>query len=419
MIAVTLPRPAYYYGWNIVATTALCQAASYGVVINCLSIYIPGWSQDLNVPASFLTLCYTVAGVIFAVLAPLAGAASDRFSVRVMMTIGVLGVALLFGLASMVTEAWHLIALFATVAPFAMIVSGSLQAQLLVSRWFERRRGLAIGICALGQTAAGALLSPALAAGISAIGWRTLFLVLAAALACLCAPLVYLLLRDQPRTERGVDSELPSALDAHADGPREATATREILSRPNFWVLAVCATSASLMFSGVMVNMSPLAISRGLSATEAAGLLSLFSLTALCTKLVAGFAIDRIGGRIVMVAIFSCGVAGVILLRFAGDYVALLSGVLLVAGCGAITVPVATLVAREFGAASFGRAMGAIILVSLVSFLAPTMVAYLREVTQSYDAPFTLLAGAGILAIATASIFRPKAGDRHGHGAPR
>ncbi|WP_091737718.1 MFS transporter [Phenylobacterium immobile] len=399
------PGAAYYYGWNIVAVTALCQAASFGVAINCLSLYIPAWSRDLAAPVSTLALCYTVSGGLFCLLAPAAGAAADRLSVRIMMVLGLLGVAGLFGLAALVTNAVQLIALFATIAPVSMVIAGSLPSQVLVSRWFDRRRGLAIGLSAMGLTVAGAVLPPILALAIPILGWRALFLVIAATLACLCAPIAFLGLRDRPAGARGAERELEVSR-ASATVVTDRLTSRAILVQPVFWRLARIYVVGGFMSSGVLVNMAPLALNRGLTTQDAAALLSAFSLCTLATKLAAGFAIDRFGGRIVMMAILACGVAGVLALKFAGGFAALLGGVVLVAGCGAMTVPVATLAARQFGAVSFGRAMGMIVMAGLGAAFAPPIVAFLRERTESYDAPLWGLAVIGVAALADAALFR-------------
>lgn len=408
MTAITAaPTKGYYYGWNIVAVTALSQAASFGIAINCLSLYIPNWSRDLGVPVSVLTLCYTVNGGGFSLLAPLAGAIAEKWSVRLMMTIGLLICAGLFGFASQVRHAWQLITLFATLAPVGMIIAGHLPSALLVSRWFETRRGLAIGLCTMGQTMAGAVLPPILGVVIPMIGWRPLFLIIAGFLALVCAPTAFFVLRDRPTTERGVASELNlDRAKSDTDAAPAILSVREIWSRPNFWLLLLVSVLGAFMSAGVSVNLAPLMLNRGFTVVEAGTLISALGLGALATKLLAGYAIDRVSARIVLSLILLCGVTGVIVLRLAYTYPLLLLGILLVAGCGALTVPVATTVSREFGSANFGRAMGMIVFAIIISVFAPPIVAFMREATHSYDAPLLVLAVGGILALLAAQFLR-------------
>lgn len=403
------PARGYYYGWNIVGMTALSQAASFGIAINCLSLYIPNWARELHAPVSLLTLCYTVNGFGFCFLGPLAGAIADKRSVRVMMSLGLFICAGLFAFASQAQHAWQLIACFATFAPVGMIIAGHLPSALLVSRWFEKRRGLAIGFSTMGQTLAGAVLPPVLAIILPAIGWRPTFLIIAACLAFIFSPLAYFVLRDRPNSEPGAAEELSAHLAQTETGIEPKVMTMgEIMRVPNFWILLFASVLGGFIASGVSVNLAPLMLSRGFTVAQAGGLISALSLGALGYKLASGYAVDRISGRLVLMLILATGIAGAITVRLAHTYPLLLLGVLLVAGCAAAAVPIATLVARQFGAASFGRAMGMIVFSGTVGVFAPPIVAFMREATNSYDAPLLVLAVCGAVGLATVFFFREK-----------
>lgn len=390
MVERAASRGGYYYGWNIVGITVLAQLASFGIAINCLSLYLPVWSHDLHAPISALAFCYTAPGTVFCLLGPLTGHAADRLSVRWMITLGVLGVALLFALASQVTHAWQLIALFSTLAPVSMVIAGFVPCQVLVTRWFERRRGAAIGLSALGQSLAGAILPPILAVAMPAMGWRHLFQVIAGFIAFVCAPAAALLIRDRPKPEEGRGVEFAETT-AEAKAAQPHITIGAILKRRNFWVLGISSVLAGFMSSGFLVNLAPMAANQGLSTAQAGSLLAVLSLVTLGAKLVAGFAIDRLGGRIVLGAVLALGTAGVGLAQVAHGYNGLLAESVLIAACGASIVPIATLVAREFGPEVVGRAMGMVTFLGVVGVTAPPIVAAMREATGGYHAPLMLL----------------------------
>lgn len=394
----------YYYGWNIVGITVLGQLASFGIAINCLSLYLPGWSRDLHAPVSLLAFCYTAPGTVFCLLGPLTGYVADRFSVRWMITTGLVGVSILFVLASRVTAAWQLITLFATIAPISMVIAGYVPSQVLVARWFERRRGMAIGLSALGQSMAGAILPPILAIALPALGWRTMFLVIAAFIACVCAPAAALFLRDRPKPGQGQGFEFIEKPPGHVKAA-EVT-TRMILSRPNFWIVAICSVTAGFMSAGFLVNIGPMAASENLSPGQAATLLAVLSLTALGAKLVAGYAIDRLGGRLVLCTILALGATGMVVVQVIVGFNGMLLGALLIASTGGAIVPVAATVAREFGADAVGRAMGLIAFCGVIGVTAPPIVARMREVTGGYHAPLVMLTIMGVIAMLTATLLR-------------
>lgn len=400
-------RLGYYYGWNIVGVTVLAQLAGFGIAINCLSLYLPEWSRDLHAHVSALAFCYTAPGTVFCLLGPLTGYAAERFSARWMITVGLLGVSLLFVLASRVTEAWQLIALFATIAPVAMVISGFVPAQVLVTRWFDRRRGAAIGVSALGQTMAGAILPPILAIALPTIGWRPLFLIIAAFIALICAPIAFLLIRDRPAAADLASDEFADSPSAQ-DGATAAMSTRAILSRPNFWILGVCSVATGFLSAGFLVNLGPMAASQNLSPAQAASLLSILCLVALAAKLVTGFLIDRLGGRLVLASILAMGAAGVIVVQLIPGYRGLLIGTVLIASSSASLVPIAATVAREFGAEAVGRAMGMITFLGVIAVTAPPIVAFMNELTGGYQAPLVMLAAMGALSAAAALLLQQR-----------
>lgn len=397
----------YYYGWNIVALTVLAQLASFGIAINCLSLFLPLWSRDLNAPISLLAFCYTAPGTGFCISAPLAGWAADKFSVRWMLSVGLAGIAFLFLLCSMVTHAWQLIALFATLAPVSMVVAGYVPSQALVSRWFEQRRGMAIGLSALGQSMAGAVLPPILAIALPALGWRHTFQFIAGFIACVCVPLTLFFVRNRPRPEEGRGFEFVE--DAAKKAAAAASASyKTILTRPNFWILGATSVIAGFMSAGFLINLAPMANNLGLSGAQAASLLSIMSLTILGVKLIVGYLIDRLGGRVVLAVSIALGTSGIVAVQFAHDYVGLLAGTLLIAGAGGTLVPIVAMIAREFGPNNVGRAMGMVAFLGLFGVTAPPIVAFMREVTGGYHAPLLLLTGMGTLAFCIVLLFRER-----------
>ena len=410
MASSSVRAGGYYYGWNIVAITGLSQLASFGIAINCLSLYLPGWSRDLHAPVSQLAFCYTAPGAVFCFLGPLTGYAADRWlSVRWMMTTGLAGVALMFVLASRVTEAWQLLTLFATIAPLSMVIAGWVPSQVLVARWFERRRGMAIGMSALGQSMAGAILPPILAIALPAIGWRHLFLIVAAFIALVCVPIAALFLRDRPRPDQGQGVEFTPE-GAAAAASQATITTKAILSRPNFWIVAACSLTSAFMASGFSVNIAPMAASQNLAPTQTATLLSALSLVALAAKLIAGYAIDRVGGRVVLTLILALGVAGMGVVQVLHGFTGLLLGTLLIASTGGAIVPVAATIAREYGPSVVGRAMGLIAFVGVIGVTAPPIVAFMREATGGYRTPLQMLMVLGSLAFVCGLMLRqPKA----------
>lgn len=399
----------YYYGWNIVAMTLLSQLVGFGVVINCISLYIPLWSADLHAPVSALAFCYTAPSTIFCLLGPASGYLADRFSVRWMIAIGLLTAAVAFALISRVDHVWQLIAIFATIAPVGMVISGSIPSQAIVSRWFERRRGMAIGVCSLGLSLAGAILPPFLAVVLPELGWRNLFLLLAGFLAVVCAPLALLVVRDRPRPGEGDGFEFVQAPATASTAAKPDVNMRAVLAHRSFWLLAACKITSAFISSGFLVNIGAMAVHRNLSAGQAATLLSVLSLMSLGTKLVAGWGVDRFGSRVVMTTILVMGALGTVAAQVLPGFGGLLAGALLIGGCGSVIVPIAATASREFGPSLVGRVMGSLSFLNVVGGTAPPVIALMRELSGGYTLPMTTLTVVGVVGALFGLMLRARA----------
>jgi len=204
----------------------------------------------------------------------------------------------------------------------------------------------------------------------------------------------------------------------HADGASEDSASikaardappvsaMSVLADPTFWLaVAVFAVVTSGM-KGMITNLSPLALDNGVSATAAAGLISVYGTAGLVAK--GGFALlsDRVNPRILMFASLAGFAAGMAMLTQASlGYTAIISGVGLVGMFGGIMVPMQSLLMpRIFGEHVVGKAYGLMSGVTLLALMTtPALFGLIFDRTGSYCAifvTFTALAFAVMLAVA-------------------
>ncbi|MCA8930303.1 MAG: MFS transporter, partial [Alphaproteobacteria bacterium] len=159
-----------HYGWVIVAACLLVGMSGYGTYYS-FTLFYPylvdefGWSRAAISGAMSLGL------VTYGVFALPMGWCVDRFGPRLTIALG----GLLMGggtlLGAYVTELWHLYALYGGIAGIGM---GAAWAPLVstISRWFEDRRGLAMGIGLLGGGTGTLVMAPIVEALLDAYGWR-------------------------------------------------------------------------------------------------------------------------------------------------------------------------------------------------------------------------------------------------------
>jgi MFS family permease len=384
-------RRGWYHGWNIVAVCVLASAVGNGLPVNAFSLFLNDWSVQLHAPISFFQLGLAALGLFSAVFSPFVGALADKHSARWLIVGGLLGIALFYLGVSFVTASWQLLALYMLLLPVSIAFSATLTANAVVSRWFVRRLGLALGLTSFGLGLAGVILPPIVAAVMPEFGWRTVWRFGGIFVAVIVVPLVLLIVRDRPTERDGLryltlDGAAP-AVRAHGHsqgGVSDGLTWRDVLARRNFWLLVAVYLPMLGLNGGCANNLAPIAAVRGLSTQTAGILLSAFSLAYVGATLIAGMLSDRFGNRVPLFGLAMATTVGGLMVAFGHGVAALGVGVTLVGLSGGMWPLLAAAVATEFGASGVGRAFGLLMMFLPVIVLSPFIVAKVHETTGSY-----------------------------------
>jgi MFS family permease len=381
----TIPR-GWYYGWNIVAVTILAQVAANGLTYNAFSLFVHQWSTDLHAPISQLQLAVAAMALVCALAAPVIGTFADKYPARRLLGCGLAGIGLFYLAVSMATAAWQVIALYGLLVPVALGLSTSVVANPLISRWFTRRLGLAIGLSSFGMGMAGVLLPPVIAAVLPWLGWRMIWRVGGLCVALLVMPLVVLLTRDRPTEREGLHylTDDGSARYSHAQHAMGTLSWREVMTRRNFWLLVFIYLPIMAVYGGVGQNLAPYATSHGLSEQTAGQLLSVLSLSHLVATLTLGMLSDRFGNRLPLVSLAALVAVGAVVLSFGASLPTIVVGCVLVGFGGGVFTLLAAGMAVEFGASGVGRAFGMAMFFIPLGSLSPFAIAKAQENTGSY-----------------------------------
>jgi MFS family permease len=322
-----------------------------------------------------------------------AGWIVDRFGPRRLMMAGVLmaGGALI-GLAHM-TALW-MFYLFYIFNALGYVCGGPLPNQVLLSRWFDRARGKAMGFAYLGIGIGGYLvlrLSPWLVAAFG--GWRGALQALGILIILTALPLAYFV-RDEP-----------AAAGASRSGARIVQPLAGVFRTPAFYLLALGSMCSIAAVGGTNQHLKLfLSLDLKYSQTASASIASTVLACSIAGRLVMGWLADRMARKHVMLLIYAL-IAGSIPLLFLGQSRSALYGFAVVFGLGLggeyMIIPL--MAAELFGVKVLGRLLGVILTADGVAeATAPMVVGYLRDTSGSYRLGFIVLiaiALAGTVAI--------------------
>jgi MFS family permease len=235
-----------------------------------------------------------------------------------------------------------------------------------IPRWFVKKTGIAIGITVAGF-GLGAVITPPLTQWlISAYGWRQAFIVLGLITFVIVIPLAQFMKHSPQRVGLKPYGEIGTLKDKQSQAAgglsfRQAIKTSRFL----VWGSIICCFFFSVQV--IVVHVVPHGIDIGISATVAAGILSIIAGGSVIGRLSIGFISDKIGGRLALSACLTLAALALIWLLFAKE----IWGLYIFAGVfglayGGIVPLEAALTAELFGLKSLGMILGGVMLFATV-----------------------------------------------------
>ncbi len=369
----------------IVAYSLVIQAVSVGILAYCFTLFSLAWLQEFDVSRRAVMTTIACLQVGMGVASPLVGRAMDRFAMHHIIAGGVGLMALGLWLAQQATALWQVWLVYATLMPFSSAMMGTLAAQTLVTRWFTHQRGLALGLSATG-TNLGGMIFPLLVGGwLPLLGWRQTFLWLALLSLVLVVPLTWVLLRAPRAAKAARPASGNTAVNAAADSGVQWT-TRQILTTSMFWLPFLALVPLNMSFSALQFNLASFVRDAGLPDDLSPLLVILGSLCMLLGKVFFGSMGDRMDHRALFWIANATMAAAVAIMMVANTQMLLVFGVLLLGLAGGGILPLMGVIfSSRFGAVSFGRVMGFVMLTGTLAALAPVGAGWSYDVWGSYS----------------------------------
>lgn len=380
-------------GWPVLLTAVLGSAFGIGgLAVYPTPFFMPafqqefGWNRaDVGFVASFVTL-----GVFL--VAPWAGRLCDKLGVHRVTPVSIVLFALGYLLMTQVGGSiWTLYA-----AGFVLAVAGTGTIGVCYSRaintWFDRGRGLALGIMAGGTGLAAFILPLILPPIIETWGWRAGYLALAACVLTVL-PLAILFLKEQPRPA------------SEAETPRFGLSFALIKRKRQFWAMMFGGLLINVAVSGATLHFVPMFTDMGGDRASMERIASFYGLTLIIGRIIAGQMLDRIPGSVVAGTLLAIPAAVVLLPGVFGAAIAPIFAIAVGVALATETDLLSFLTSRYFGLKSFSQAYGWIYSIGALGFVGgPLLAGYGYNHFGDYDVVrviWFILFCAGLVLMAT------------------
>jgi MFS family permease len=273
----------------------------------------------------------------------------------------------------------------------------------VISHWFDRKRGLALGLAMVGVGLSTFIMPSLSHTLIGAFGWRSAYVLLGLAVMVVTIPVGFFL-KERPEM-MGLS---PDGGDVAAKGmgnsSKEGMNGREALRDSTFWLLFGAVFLVAMSVIGCLIHLVPMLTDRGISAQSAAFATSLLGGAVIPGRVGSGYLLDRVHASYVAACFFSAAAVGIlILLSGMSGFTVFVAAALVGLGMGAEGELIAYLVGRYFGLLSFSEVYGyALISFTLGGIVGPLVMGIVFDATGSYRFALGLfllatIAGTGLM----------------------
>jgi MFS family permease len=376
-----------FYGWWVVLASAIGLFWGVPITVYSFSVFFKPLMQEFHAGRAAVSLAFTLKLVAAALCAAPIGWLTDRYGARrvILTSTGIFGSILLANRifsGSIAQFYCFYVLLGCCVGGVGPIPYGS-----LVSHWFDRLRGLALGLTMLG-IGVGAVIMPSLAqALIARFGWKTAYSILGALALLICSPVVACLVKERSE-DLGL---LPDGISVNTDSiadVRQGLTAREAWRTRDFWLMAFAFTLVSASVQGCVVHMVPMLSDRNLGTQAAALGSSLIGAAVMIGRIGTGYLLDRTFAARLASILFAVAASGIALL-WLGNRTGAFAGAFLVGlGLGAEVDLIPYLASRYFGLRNFGKVYSSLFAAfALAGALGPLIMGAGFDRTGSYNGP--------------------------------
>lgn len=321
---------------------------------NAISVFMKGIISDTGWSRSAVASGISAALLAGAISTPFIGALADRFGPKRIIVVSTLSLSFCLIVLGQIPLNYGLYLLISAVIGVAGLGTSSFLSSMILSQWFDRRFGLSLGIAMIG-TGIGSALSPLICQHLQAhYGWQGGFTAIGLGIAILALPNAIFFIRES--------SDRSTAATTHVVGAAIQDVTPDqAVKTAVFWKILVAVMLTAVVANGCSLHLVSMFTDRGLSAASASKYLSLFGISTLVSRFLAGLVLDHIRPSVVGAVSFAAPAVGIALIVLNPGELYVLAAILLLGiGYGVEGDLLPYMVRRHFGMKAYGVICGII-----------------------------------------------------------
>ena len=385
-----------FYGWWLLAAAVLCMTIASGVTFWAVGIYVVPLEEEFGWSRWSIQFGVAIGLLAAGLAAPLTGKVIQRYGARRCIALGTVATLGSFVLLAQAETLWQWF-LFQGINNVMRGFMFYVPFQVIISTWFDRKRGRAVGILAIGFSLGG-LIVPVMQWIVDNVGWQESFIFAGGIITAFFLPVSLLLLRNHPH-DKGLEIDGEPRRAGAEGGTRTfpGLTVGEAVRTPNFWAIAFAFMFFFFGMFGWMSNGFNVYESYEISRPTASLLFMAGSIGGVISRPAFGYLAERIPSielASIVLAMFMAGGMAALLLTggsFAGIGIFICCWFIGSAG-GPVLEPL--ILPRVFGLRHFAAIMGTMFMIETVGqFAAPQIGGLIYDWLGTYDPLLVMFAG--------------------------
>jgi len=395
-------RDKIFYGWIVVAASLVIVSALIGIRFS-FGVFFKALEAEFDLTRTATSSIYSVTMLLYVGFAIITGWALDRYGPRLVVSLMGLFTGLGLLITSQATSLWQIYLSYSLL--MAIGTSAAMPVMVaVVSRWFDKRRGFALGIATSGSGLGTLVVAPFAAYLISIYGWRISYTTLGLIIGVVVISLAMLLRRDPGEIGSRPDGAVLSdgkvkAITSKEDSYPIGLSLPQVARTRSFWLMWLVMLLFAVYINLIMTHVVPYATDVGITVIEAATILSVASGIHIAFRWLLGRVSDVIDRKVPGVIGAMLGAAALIWLIGAHNlWMFYLFAVIFGLSWGGVGVTIVTLPSDLFGRRSIGVIMGTLEAgFSVGSAIGAALGGFVFDATGSYTVAFIIGAVAMII----------------------
>lgn len=387
-----------HYAWKILVGCCFLQACCLGLMMNSAGIFYTPVTEDLGIGLGPLAMYVTVYFFVTTFTYPLVARILPKYNINVVLSLAVIVVCVAMALMSTYTSVWQWYfsgVLYGIGGAFIFVVA----ATVLIENWFDKKRGLALGLTQCCSGIGGAVFPVVGTLLINQVGWRPTYLILAVVAAVLVLPWTMFVFKFKPEDIglKAYGHEETASPDAAEETRYPGVPAKKALFTLAFWALFLYGGVEALM-SGYNTHLPGFAVAIGLGDVFGSELLSIAQIGYIVATIGMGWLTDKIG--VIIPTFITLAITAFSLLGFGlctTEVPLMTCAFFFGTNSVIITITVARLIESIFGRRDYAKILSYTRMSGCIAAFGSSAIGFVYDATGRFDISF--FAGVVIIAI--------------------